>query len=412
MKFGSSPRLALFAHPGFSAYLIACFLSTFGSGLSYITANWLILSVHNDVITVLVMMICFWLPNALLGPYWGVIVDRYSRKWLLVWSNLVRAIILLAFAWYVHRFGMSVVALDVLMLLLGSMFGLILPASIAFVRELVPAKDLLYANTTIDIIYEVGNVVGMASAGFLLAAVSGIWAFTINGILFLLATIAMMTIKLKPGKSQELKSNKSMVNDFVIGLQYLGENKTLSLIYMIQLLIMASFMITPVLIAPFAKNILHASSTEFSLIEAGLSFGIIVGGICLPWLVRLFGFAQTLFYLTIGLVIFFILFAFNSWLYVSMSLYFAIGFVLSSWPLIVTKAQGLTKFAYQGRVQSVFSSVSSMLVLVTYLFVAIGAHFFSLNFLYLFPAALAVAALFLIWRLRLVLMSEKTCKVD
>lgn len=189
------------------------------------------------------------------------------------------------------------------------------------------------------------------------------------------------------------------MNDFLGGLQYLRGNKTLSLIYVIQLLILSSVMVTPVLIAPFAKNILHANSVEFSLIEAALSLGIIVGGFCLPLLVRIFGFAKSLFYLIVGLVIFYILFAFNSWLSTSIILYFAIGFVLSSWPLIVTKAQDLTSFAFQGRVQSVFSSVSSMLVLVTYLFVALGAHFIGVQLLYLFPALLALAALYMVWKL-------------
>lgn len=394
-----SGRLALLKLPGFGLYLIACFLSTFGTGLSYITANWLILRVQNDVMAVLVMMICFWLPSALLGPYCGVLVDRYPRQLLLIISNLIRFGALLVVAWVIFHFNLSVRVLDLLMLFMGALFALMLPSQVAFVRELVPPKDLLYANTSVDIIFEIGNVVGMSSAGFLLSVASGSLAFFINAVLFLMAAIAMCFIPTKAIREKP-KERRSASSDFVLGLKYLSQDKTLSHIYTIQLLILAAVMITPVLIAPFAKNILHANAVEFGLIEAALSTGMIIGGFSVPAFVKNFGFQKTLLWLISGLVIFFVLFSFNESIVYSIILYALIGFVLASWPIIVTRAQDRTALEFQGRVQSVFSSISSMIVLVTYLVIALGAHAIPLHFLYIFPAGLGAMALYLISKLR------------
>lgn len=403
MRLFHGPRFELLRKPGFSYYLLSCFLANFGSGLCYVLANWLIVSIHSNVMTVLVMMICFWLPSALLGPYWGVLVDRYSRKRLLLFSNLVRGIVLLGFGTYFYRYGLSTYALDFLMLFLGSLFGVIFPASVAMIRELVATEDLLYANTTIDIIYEVGNVVGMGSAGFLLVAVSHGVAFTICGVIFLLAGWSLMPIQLRARLPAKKSKKTSIMNDFVLGIEYLQKNQILALIYVVQMLIMAAFMITPVLIAPFAKNILHADSFEFGMIESALSLGVVLGGCVLPWITRKYGFVKTLLYFVSLLMVFYVLFSMNTRVSLSMVLYFSIGVVLSSWSLIMMKTQSVTEPDYQGRVQSVFSSMSSVFVLVTYLVVALGSHFIRLEWLYFFPAALTGIVVVVIWKLRRVM---------
>jgi MFS family permease len=400
MQFLAGRRAQLLKQKGFSSYLLVCFLSTFGSGLSYIISNWLILEVRNDVTTILVMMVCFWLPNALLGPYWGVLVDRYSRKHLLLWSNVARAVILFGFTLYFNFYPLSVHNLDVFMLLMGSMFGVIWPASVAMIREIVPMKDLLYANSLVDIVYEIGNVMGMGSAGFILAGVSPTVAFGITGGMFVLAALAMLPVQTRYKTAEKGKKRERISNEFVLGLQYLSSDKKLMLIYVIQLTIIASFMIAPVLIAPFAKNILGADEIQFGIIEAGLSIGMITGGLAIPWVAETWGLNRALFYLICGMAIFYILFSFNTSIIVAIFLYFAIGFVLSAWPLIVTKAQEITLLDYQGRVQSVFSSISSVVVVITYILIAISSHIISLRWLYVFPTLLALVALYLIAKLR------------
>ncbi|WP_338401121.1 MFS transporter, partial [Francisella orientalis] len=45
-------------------------------------------------------------------------------------------------------------------------------------------------------------------------------------------------------------------------------------------------MIAPIFISPYAKNILHASSLEFGLIEVAFSVGFIIGNILLPYMIE------------------------------------------------------------------------------------------------------------------------------
>ena len=67
--------------------------------------------------------------------------------------------------YYTH----SLNGLYVLGAVLGLLFSIYLPAAGRLVREMVPDEMLLYANATIDMMYEVGNIAGMGSAGILIA---------------------------------------------------------------------------------------------------------------------------------------------------------------------------------------------------------------------------------------------------
>ena len=71
-------RLQLLSIPAFRWYVVGCFLATFGGGLSYIAIVWLALSAHNSINAVANLMICFWLPGVICGPFMGVIVDRHT----------------------------------------------------------------------------------------------------------------------------------------------------------------------------------------------------------------------------------------------------------------------------------------------------------------------------------------------
>jgi len=77
-----------------------------------------------------------------------------------------------------------------------------------------------------------------------------------------------------------------------------------------------------------------------------------------------------------------------------------VGFGLSVWPLIVTQAQNVTHIDYQARVQSVFSSISGILILAMYLVVSLSSHFISISLLYGFNVAFSLLAAFLLWYYR------------
>ncbi|CAN5365375.1 MFS transporter [soil metagenome] len=361
-------RLILFSNPAFSMFFISAICTTFGDGLLYIIVTWLVLKAYGSVSSIAILMLCFWLPKVVFGPWCGVLADRHSRKDLVVISNTLRTLFTLSLTFLLF-WHFSVYILYVLAVSMGICWGLYTPASMALVCELVASKDLLYANATMDTAYELGNIVGMGIAGLALALISPQLALVFAGILFLFSALTAWRISppinIIPKDPTLIQPH--WLSDLQEGLKYLLRHRTLMLLCLIQLLIMVEYMTTPVLLAPFATQILHATAGQFGLIEVGLSIGLVLGGVISPYLAEKYGafWIIALEMLLLGICFWF--FSLNDKLWLAVVLYGVMGFCFSTWPLVLTEAQRLTEMRFQGRVQSTFNSLSGLSIVSVYL---------------------------------------------
>lgn len=401
-----SKRLELLGIPAFRWFVMSCVLATFGGGLGYVAMTWLLLQSDNSVGAVAILMCCFWGPNILLGPFAGVIADRYSRKWITVISNGMRAILLIGFSPYLIG-EHAALLIYILTFVMGLFFSLYFPAAQALLREIVPEQDLLYANSVLDIAYEVGNVVGMGSAGFFVAWFSVSTAVLCNGIIFFMSALAMARVKGRIVRVLDHSMKAAFFQDFLAGLRYLAERPGLLVVYTMQLMLMVSFMTAPILLAPFSKNILHASVEAFGSIGISLSVGIIIGGLVVPSVAERIGFLSSLTVMFVLLAVGFLLFGMNRHIPTAMLLYGMVGFALSAWPVIVTQAQEMTDLSFQGRVQSFFNSMGGVIILGVYLLVDFSSHYIPLQSLYGFEVLFSLIALCILWRYRKLLGIKK-----
>lgn len=331
----------------------------------------------------------------------GVMADQLSKKTIITLSNLLRACIFIGFSIYLKS-HFNVTLVYIMMLCIGTAFSAFYATAFAFMRELVSEKDLMYANSTVDIVYEVGNVVGMGFAGLLIAWTSAETAILFNGITFLIATLSMICIPKKAlchgGKKEKKKIQ--LLADFKAGLSYLFQKQSLFVIYTIQMLILLTFLTAPLLLLPFSKTVLHSSVEQFGLIEGFASFGIIAGGLFMPWISERFGFIRTQLFFSVVLCITFLLFGYNHIIKLAMLLYFAIGFSGAIWPLIISKAQSLTDLKFQGRVQSTFNSLSGLTMLIFYFSMGAVSHYFGVARLYWIEVGITLLAIIFLWRSR------------
>lgn len=377
-------RIALLKQPPFFAYMLGFFFAAVGNGLGYIATSWLVVSVStNKVAAMATLMACFWVPNVIVGPLMGVLADRLSRKYIIFVSNLFRGAVFIAASFYFKSHFKTIDAY-LMMVGVGVAFSAFYASAFGFMRELVKTNDLMYANATVDVVYEAGNVIGMGIAGVLIAWTSAETAIFINGIAFLIATISVLVIPKKAlcyGKAHEKRAIKIFA-DFKEGLMYLKTRKSLQVIYIIQLLILVTFLTTPLLLLPFSKTVLHTTVEQFGLIEAFGSIGIVIGGLFMPWFSEKYGLLRTILFFTVVLCITFALFGYNHGIKIAMLMYFATGFAGAVWPLIISKAQELTDLNFQGRVQSTFNSISGLVMVIFYFFVGFISKHIAVSDLY------------------------------
>lgn len=279
-----SKQFYLFNNAAFRHFTLSCALAMFGNGLTYIIMIWLLMRFDTSVVSTAILMACFWLPNVLFGPFLGVIADRCNRKFLLLLTNGLRAVCLFSFALIAYHNQISPLAVYVLATVLGTILAAYIPTAMTFVREIVTdTDDLLYANAMVDTAYEVGAVLGMGGAGLILASTSFASCFVINALCYVVATVLIGLISYQ-GVNAERQAKESFMQQFVQGGRYIIKRVPILLIYLIQGLFFICYMTAPVLLAPFAKVVLHSSVKQFGWLEAMLSSGIVAGGFLSPWL--------------------------------------------------------------------------------------------------------------------------------
>ena len=232
-----------------------------------------------------------------------------------------------------------------------------------FVRELVTENDLLIANSFVDIAYEVGYVAGTGFAGLIMSYLSIPACFFVNALCYC-AAVLLLCFKHHSKRSREIR--QSIWAQFVLGWQYIKKRPLLLIIYLVQTLFFISYMTTPVLLAPYAKNILHTNLSQFGWMEGILSIGIIVGSMISPWLANKLTINNVIIlYLLIGSMGFFLFSHTNS---INHAIIYnaLIGCSFSNWALIATLAQEMTDIHYQGRVQALFNALSGVLIIAFY----------------------------------------------
>lgn len=394
-----SKRLALLQQPPFAIYLIGQFFSAVGNGCGYIAMSWVVISRHPSVIAMSILLGCFWGPSILLGPVMGVLADRFSRKWLLMLSNIVRAMIFIAFSIYLtEHFQVSVVY--TMMLCVGASFSLFIATVFGFLRELIAPDDLMYANNLIDITYEVGNSIGLGIAGFMIAWVSAPSVIFINGLAFVIAVACMFFIPKSALRYQTKTEKRKMhvLKDMRDGFTYVFYNKKLVVIYTVQLLIFISYLTTPLLLLPFCKMVLHADARQFGIIESCASIGIVIGGLFMPWISDRVGLFKTVLIFSLVLLFSFLVFGFNHVIIIAAILYFIIGFSGAIWPLVISRAQSLTHLDFQGRVQSTFNSFSGVLMMLFYFLVGAIGNYVGVAYLYSLEVVVMIIAVVFLFK--------------
>lgn len=186
-------------------------MSTFGTGLYAVGAVLYIAEHFNSPALVSAFNFLAFAPAALLARPIGRLVDRSSRKALIVGSDLARGVLMIVFgalvAWLARP---SVAVLLVFGLLAGLGQAVFVPSVHAYMPELVDEQRLPRANALRAGSGQLSNAAGMAGAGLLVSIIGLPLLLVANGVSFLIS--AMPEAALRPtgeGRPQALGGSET-----------------------------------------------------------------------------------------------------------------------------------------------------------------------------------------------------------
>ncbi|MCA9885273.1 MAG: MFS transporter [Anaerolineae bacterium] len=164
------------------------------------------------------------LPPLLVSPFAGVLVDRFNRKHLLIWSNLLRALIVPLFLLVTGPEHLWIIyAVTVAQFALSSIFE---PGQSAIIPALTHPDDLVEANTLVSVTWSVMLALGAVMGG-LFAYIFGTQAALLaDAVTFAVAGGLIMWVEYQPEMGRKLQKEmeiqKEEVEDtsFMEGLRY------------------------------------------------------------------------------------------------------------------------------------------------------------------------------------------------
>lgn len=221
-----------------------------------------------------------------LGPIGGTIVDRFSRKWIIVLTDFVNGIAMLSLAALLFlrsdATDLIVIALFAVLIINAAASSLFGPAINSSVPDLVPKNKIDNANSVLQITYSLAVFVGQGIGGTLFRIIGAPFIILFNGISFLFSSFSELFISLP--KKQAVESEKTFgeqINEFrsemIDGFTYIWQKAGLRELLLISMV--TAFFTAPglILLPFFVEDFLNVSSDWYGFMLAGYSVGNVLG---------------------------------------------------------------------------------------------------------------------------------------
>ncbi|MBE7150058.1 MFS transporter [Bacillus mycoides] len=408
----NSKRLELLRKRSYRLFVIGYTTSFFGTGMQFIANAWLAMILSDELYSVAIVMGASALPGLLLSPFIGVLVDRMDRKKLIVWMDIFRAMVLLVIPilWWMQILEPWHLYLMSFLVAVGD--TVYFPASMSLIREIVPSKLLLYANSTNMIGSQVGAIIGIGVGGVIAAAYPPVYVMIINSASFIISGICTHLIRkgtLQSKGNAHSSGWTAYINQLKEGFQYINLNRGIIFFYSMMLFTRTTNVTLNVLLAPFAKDTLKVGAFGFGVIDAMYAVGAIVGNLWIPLLARKRGesLVKSLGMFVLAISVFLLAAAQNLWM--AMVCYLIAGVAFQIGVLFTTTAQQNTDNDFQGRVFSIFNIVNTLLSLLIYMITAFFLSINEIRWLYVAQALILLMGGIITYR---VFSSNKTTTTD
>ncbi|MEZ2390588.1 MFS transporter [bacterium RCC_150] len=263
--------------PNFRIFAMGHFVAVVALWMQRIAQDWLVLQLSGSVTAVGITVALQFLPSLFLGPWGGMMADRFPKRRILILCQSVAACLAAALAILALGQRIEVWHVYVIALVLGLVTVLDQPARQVFVNELVGPKYLRNAISVNSTTFQLGGLIGPALAGILLTAVGAGWAFATNAVACC-STVTMLLLLRKNELfvSTPTPKRKGMLKE---GLRYALGKPTIYWPWLMAGFVAVFAMSLPVLLAAFADHIYHAGAGGYGLLNAMVALGALAGAV-------------------------------------------------------------------------------------------------------------------------------------
>lgn len=266
-------------------FTISKLISTFGVSVFTFGISFYILSITGSATSFAIVLICSILPRVILAPFAGYAADKYSKKTIIIVSQICSVVAVAGLLAVSLTIGLSLIAiyLTEIVLSITSLFsGVTFSSSIA---NLVDSERIQKAMSFNQMSISLAAIGGPAVGGLLFGLVSINMFLIINMVSYIIAVVLESTMDFKLFSTritEEVTEKKeTMLQNMKAGITYVKQHRILVVIVWVALVINFFFGAFTVGYAFILVDGLEVQSAHFGITEGALAVGMLVTSIFL-----------------------------------------------------------------------------------------------------------------------------------
>ncbi len=271
-------RLPAFQSRDYRLWFAGQSVSLIGTWLQNTGQSWLVLKLTNSPFKLGLLTSIQFLPSLILSVFIGPVIDRYPKRSILLFTQIMYALAAAALA--VVAFGGHAQYWQVLAIaaVTGLISAIDWPTRQSFVGEQVNDRSAVVNAVALNsTMFNIARVVGPGIGGVLIAAVGIPWTFALNSVSFIAVIISLLLMK--AGRKATRSNKESYVQEVREGAQYIAGNQVVMSLLVIAGTISLFLLNFNIFIPSFAKLTLGLQADGYGGLMSAMGMGALAAGV-------------------------------------------------------------------------------------------------------------------------------------
>ncbi len=218
---------SIYANKNFMLLTSGRFISMLGDAIHMNSMILYIIAIIGTGTAVGTIMTIAYLPSIFLGPFMGVLADRYDRRIIMILMDAIRGVIAISLGYLVYMNMAPLWVLCVGTALLAACGTLYFPASGALFPNLVHNSQLVKANSLNTLTGSLSGLIGPFLAVAVYSSFGAAGAFAVNGLTFMMSAICEVFMRTPKIVNKSGYTVKDFASNFVGGFKFVFHTKAL-----------------------------------------------------------------------------------------------------------------------------------------------------------------------------------------
>lgn len=275
------PRLGrALSHRNFRLFFSGQSVSLIGTWITRVATSWLVYRLTHSALVLGLVGFAGQIPTLVLAPISGVLVDRWDRHRILVWTQVLSALQSAALAIFTFSGAITIGWVLFLQVIQGMINAFDTPARQSFVVHMVEDRaDLPNAIALNSTMVNGSRIIGPSIGGVIIAAVGEGWCFAIDAVSYIAVIVSLLMMRVN--RDSVARQRGSMMEELRDGYHFVARFRPVRSALILLAIVSSMGMPYTVLMPMIASKTLHGGAHTLGILMTASGLGAVAGALYL-----------------------------------------------------------------------------------------------------------------------------------